>query len=140
MNKKILSLIIAVCLMASMLSGCGLTVKTNDATKIPLTPALTQQEVLDYYAKALDYDTVVSRNVEPHVNNYVTSPVTDKSTLERINLMLNTTEAYLGLDKYIETDESSRYLKESMYHYIRAMLNDNTLTRVEVVSAEQALG
>ena len=44
---------------------------------MPLEPALTKQEVMDYYAKSMAYDTVISRNSKPRVNNYETTDVKD---------------------------------------------------------------
>ena len=139
-KKSIISVILAASMMASLLTGCSGLVATNDATKVGLTPALTQQEVLDYYAKALDYDTVVSRAAEAQVYNYVTSPVNDETVAKRINETLAITEQALATDNYHATDKTSKYLTDSMYHYIRAMLNDKKLTNRNVLEARQALG
>lgn len=137
-NKKI-SAIAIVLIIVMMFSGCSTIIGTA-AESYPLTSPLTQQEVLDYYAESLAYDTVVSRSAEANSNNYVLKEVTDTSKIENLKKTLAETNSYLAMDHYKSTSSSSRYLTDSMYNYVRAMLNDKTLTNPVITNINQALG
>lgn len=140
MVKKWLCLALASVMMLTTLSGCGGRVIITDSTKVGLQPALTKQEVLDYYAVSMNYDTVVTRNTSADVNKYVLSPITDQSTVNNLTAALGITTKMLAQPKYAGNDTTRRYLSETMYNYIRALLNDKSLSNGTVVKAEQALG
>ena len=125
----------------STLTGCGgKSVVARDATSVPLEPALTKQEVLDYYAEALTYDTIVSRNTKADINQYEVTNVTDEEQVKLIGSAYKTTESLLSKNTYNATEKSSRYLSETMFHYMKALLNDKKLVNPEVTSITQALG
>lgn len=140
MIKSKVSMIVALSLIITGLSGCTNNIASRDATSVPLTPALTKQEVLDYYSNALNYDTIITRNAEPHINNYETTIVNDTDKLSRINKILREVELILSQPNYKATDETRGYLTDSMYNYIRSMLNDKALTNSQVLEAKQAMG
>lgn len=140
MVKKWLCLALASVMMLSTLAGCGGRVIITDSTKVGLQPALTKQEVLDYYAVSMNYDTVVTRNTSADVNKYVLSPITDQSDVNNLTSALGITTKMLAQPKYTGNDMTRRYLSETMYNYIRALLNDKSLSNGEVVKAEQAQG
>lgn len=139
-NRKPVALIMASLAAISTLNGCSAAIRGVDVTSYPLSSPLTQQEVLDYYAESLAYDTVVSRSVETNQSNYVLKEVTDSAKIENIEKTLNITNQYLASNSYKSTDETSRYLSDSMYNYIRAMLNDKALSNPKITSINQALG
>lgn len=140
MVKKWLCLALASVMMLTTLSGCGGRVIITDSTKVGLQQALTKQEVLDYYAVSMNYDTVVTRNTSADVNKYVLSPITDQSNVNNLTAALGITTKMLAQPKYTGNDMTRRYLSETMYNYIRALLNDKSLSNGKVVKAEQALG
>lgn len=127
-------------LCASTLTGCSGSIVGTDAASYPLTAALTQQEVLDYYAASMDYDTVISRNNEVDVNNYEVKEVTSVEKLEALKTALSKTQEYLKSSNYKSNADSNRYLTDEMYNYIRAMLNDKSLKNGRITSTTQALG
>lgn len=138
--KKCLSVMLIISLFMTTATGCS-TILRADATSYPLPPALTQQEVLDYYAKAMDYDTVVSRNIKKDVTQYELHEVTDPTKLLVVKEALNKTEGYLGNDKYIVGSKDRRYLNESLYNYVKATLNDKIIVNTgEEPVIKQALG
>lgn len=130
---------LAAVMIASTMTGCSSVIGT-DAKSYPLTAALTQQEVLDYYAKSMAYDTVVSRSAEANINNYEVKEVTNPEKKKALEKALSATEDLLSADSYVANETNSNYLSASMYNYIRAMLNDKKLTNSRIVAMNQALG
>lgn len=139
-KKRILSASLAVVMMASTLTGCGKSIIGRDAKSVPLEPELTQQEVLDYYAKQLDYDTVVSRNIKADINYYETSDVNDKAKLDIISGALGRAEGILSKNSYSLKGDNKKFLQEDLYKYVKATLNDKKLTDGKIASVKQALG
>lgn len=142
-NKRIISLVLASAIGCSILSGCSSSIVGIDATSVKLQPALTQQEVLDYYAASMDYDTVVSRNIDVDLSNYETKVLSSDSNPDKYNAVvdaLDKTTEMLKKNEYSASQNDRRYLPESMYHYIKAMLNDKELVFKEISNIESALG
>lgn len=87
MRKKLKSITSLGLASVMFLSGCS---AQYDYDSIPQQPALTKQEVIDYYAKEMSYDTIVNRAVKKTntINwNGVPSNIADKlvdKTLEVI--------------------------------------------------------
>lgn len=128
---KIISLGLAAQMMATLMSGCGKTA----AEDLPLVSQLSKKELADYYAKQLDYDTVVVRNTDVDYTKYELQDV-PSNTLGHLENAIAETEAVLKLNKY----EYSTALAESDWVYIKTLLNDKKLTGGEITQAKQALG
>ena len=128
-------------MIVAMISGCQ-TQSNSNTESLSLVSPLTAQEVLDYYAKALDYDTVIRRNYHPYINNYETTDVTDEKTVNIILNELNNVEYELSQDYYRPDKAGDNYLSESLYNYIKATLNNKSLNRSSDanVKIKQALG
>lgn len=139
-KKRFISAALAAMMIMSTLSGCSGGIVGTDARSYPLSAALTQQEVLDYYAASMDYDTVVSRSAEADINNYETTEVTSGAKVDAVETALETTIGYLKSDNYVANASTSKMLTTEMYNYIRAMLNDKTLSNPKRVALNQALG
>ena len=131
MKKKIISLCLIV---AFLISGCA-SVTGSAAVKLPLVPALSEQEVIDYYKEQLDFDTIASRNVEVDEITYETREVTGEKRDELIELV-GTIEDIVSAGEY----EDSKLVSKSTFHYIKSMLNDMELTNGNVVDVQEALG
>lgn len=136
-RKISIGLIGALCM--SLMTGCSIG-STGNVENYLLEPALTNQEVMDYYAKALAYDTVVSRSIEPNINNYEVTEVKDEETLKLVKDCVAKTEGLLSQQYYSSTKENEQYINESMYNYIKAMLNDKKLKNSNVSKINTALG
>ena len=80
-NLKIMSIILAASTIIST-TGCS-SVVSDDVTKYPLVDPLTTQEVIDYYANAMKYDSVVSRLNTVHETTYELKEI-DGDTKERL--------------------------------------------------------
>lgn len=139
-KKQILSASLAVVMTVSTLTGCSGSITGRDAKSIPLEPELTQQEVLDYYAKQLDYDTVVSRNIKTDINYYETSDVKDEAKLKLIAEALGKAEGVLSRNSYSLKGDNKKFLQENLYKNMKATLNDKKLTNGKIASIKQALG
>lgn len=139
-NKRYVAALLATLIATSSLTGCSGGIVGTDARSYPLAAALTQQEVLDYYAASMDYDTVVSRSAEAELNKYETTEVTSTAKSEAIKEALNTTIGYLSSNGYIANEATDRFLSTDMYNYIRAMLNDKKLSNMKITDITQALG
>lgn len=130
MRRKILILPI----MAIGLTGCGMT--GGDVAKLQLVNQLSKSEVIDYYAKAISFDAVVSRNVDKDKVTYETLPVQEE-TKEIINGLVEEAQSILVQNSY---DGSSKSLDISTFNYIKALLNDKKLSNANIESVTQALG
>lgn len=138
-NKRALALTLAGTLMIGSLSGCGSILASSDATKYPLQAALTAQEVMDFYAESMEYDTVVSRETAEDTN-YVVFDVTDSDMQSKLMQAVKQTETLLKESSYNPTADQLKYLDTSVYHYIRATLNDKSLAGGTITKMTQALG
>jgi hypothetical protein len=99
MSKLHLTKLTALTLVSCLtLSGCGSYVN-SDVSEYPLVSALTTQEVVDYYAKALDYDSVVSKNITVHETTYVTQDIKG-SKEEILKNLVTQAESILSQDEY----------------------------------------
>lgn len=139
-RKRIGALALTSAMVIGLLGGCSQTVTGTDPVSYPLTATLTRQEVLDYYSKALEYDTIISRNAEADINNYEVTDVKDQAKVAILNKALEKTQSLLKGATYDNTIGNNQYLTESTFNYIKAMLNDKKITGGNVVSMTQALG
>ena len=81
--KKITVITLVVVMALNSLTGCAKVFKA-DATKLPLVSELSEKEVIDYYARALSYDSVVSRNLDVDKVLYETIDVEDPIKLKKL--------------------------------------------------------
>ena len=138
-SKSLIALTMAL-ISCTSLVGCGSkSFVGTDATSYPLVNALTQQEVIDYYAKALDYDTVVTRNVEVNEATYVTKEI-DGAKAERLKTLLSKAESILSKNEYEYTAENAMILKEGNYNYLKAKIDNYYLTDKSIIDIKGALG
>jgi AAA ATPase containing von willebrand factor type A (VWA) domain-like len=121
---RVKRLVALTCVAAQVVTmgGCG---RRNDVASMDLMPATTKQQVLDYYAKSLKYDAVITRaaDKDQHVTKYEEQKVTDSDTISKIESMYKTAENQLGAGTY-----SDGVVSEDIYNYIKGYLNDMSLS------------
>lgn len=138
-TKKVIAGLLAITTVAS-LSGCSTSVFKDDVASYPLVPALTENEVIDYYAKAMSFDSIITKNIDVDKTTYETREVTDEAKLNQLKSALSKTEAVLKNMTYTYTDENNRAANEETFHYIKAYLNDRKLANGTIQEIKQALG
>lgn len=89
----------AISCASMLLSGCGSKYIGEDVGNYPLVAFATEQEIMDYYAKSLDYDSVITRNVEVHETTYNMLPVSGAKE-EKLKKLVSETEAILSRESY----------------------------------------
>lgn len=142
MNKKtILLKTTALATSLSLAAGmCGCSKYTGeDVTAYPLGSMLTSAEVIDYYAKSLDYDSVITRNIDVHKAEYETKDIQGEKATTLKELQQNC-ESILGQQIYEPTEESLKLVSEDTFNYIKATLDNEVLTNPKVVNITGALG
>lgn len=120
---------IASLLVVTSLAGC------STVEKLPLVPALSEKEVVDYYKTALEYETVSTRTNKV---NEVTYEKTDVNN-ETKNMLVEKMGAIEGLlcrNEVTVVDGMS----PNIHRYIKYMIDDKILSRKEVTSVTEALG
>ena len=137
--KKITVITLVVVMTLSSLTGCAKVFKA-DATKLPLVSELSEKEVIDYYARALSYDSVVSRNLDVDKVLYETIDVEDPIKLKKLTELQKKTESALANMTYNYSEELAEVLDENTFHYIKAMVNDKKLTNPNILSVKEAIG
>ena len=137
-KKKILAVLLVSSTVASNLTGCSSLVGTNVA-ELPLVPALTEQEVIDYYAEGLKYDSVVTRNNEVYQTTYVEKEINGEKRDTLLALQLQV-EDVLGEMDYEYNRDNVKLISEDTFHYIKSYLNANKLANPQVKSVTGALG
>ena len=135
--KGILSTVLAASMVMS-LTACS-SIANSDTTKYPLVRGLTDQELKDYYAESLNYDTVINRNVEVHETTYELQDVSE-SKAQTLKELQSKTELLLGQDSYVVTEDNLNLLTPDSYEYIKALVDDYVLTNGTVTNIKGALG
>ena len=138
MRKKIVLVLLTGTIVASTLSGCAPLLGKN-VVNLPLVPELSSKEVVDYYKKALSFDTTTIRNLNVQKVTYETKPVSDaQATI----LKTDVTKVESGLTSmdYPSNSDVTKLLNESTFHYIKSYLNAEELTGGKVLSTTEALG
>ena len=139
MNKRHVKQLIALSCAASLsITGCGAIV-SEDVQSYPLESTLTQQEVVDYYAKALDYDSIVSRNVTVHQTNYVKKDISGEKA-EKLKALTNQAEAILGKNEYEVTEDNLKIVSNDTFNYIKGVIDNEVLTNSQILNIQGALG
>lgn len=130
--------------LTTSLTGCsGTSIIREDVTKFNLPPELTVNEVKEYYKRALDFDSIVTRNIEVHETNYNLNdvdPDTSPETYNKISTITKEAISLLEYMRYVYTEDIARILNEDTYHYIKAFLNDKKLTYQGIEKIQEALG
>lgn len=132
MNKRVVSVSLLAVMAMSTLSGCGASENPKD---IPLVPALSQKEVIDYYKQSLAYDTIASRTVKPNQVTYEMQDVTG----DMKNVVAGEAgkiEALLARNNITLSDG----MDPSIHQYIKYVLDDKQLTRDNIAHVREALG
>lgn len=130
--------LMVILMLAYMISGCT-TIVGSSAVRIPLVPPISEKEVVDYYKEQLAFDTVATKEQDDRELTYETKPVTgDKA--DELKELVRQIESVLGGMEYEYSKELDNILKESNFHYIKAVLNDKKLESGEILSIDEALG
>ena len=130
-------MILVVAMSIGLLSGCGKVTAEN----ADLRSYASTQEVLEYYAQAMNYDTIISRNVDGEDTGYVMNEVKDDTKKAELLKVYETTKNYLASNDYVANQDTIKYLDTSNYNYIRALLNDKALEATNGdLEVKQALG
>lgn len=136
MKKKLVIGLLIVSTMVTTVSGCR---KAQNVEDMPLMPAATKQEVLDYYANAMKYDAVITRasDTDKHETVYEEYDVTgDKE--KKLEELYKQAEGVLSSNVY---DSSKKeVVAEDVYNYVKAELNDLSLDNGKIDSVTGALG
>lgn len=134
-EKIITALILATSIS---LSGCSSFVN-SDVAKYPLVPELTTQEVVDYYAKALEYDSIVSKNITVHEIEYETQDIKG-SKEEKLRSLVADTQAILSNSEYEYTEENAKLVSPDTFNYVKVALDNEVLTNGTITQMKGALG
>lgn len=129
--KKV-AIVLLVASISNSLTGCG---KSENIEDMPLVPALSQKEVIDYYKKSMEYDTIASRTVAPNVVTYELSEVTGTQK----DFVLSETNRIESLIAQNDVANDSE-MNKNIHQYIKYVLDDKVLARKEVVGVNEALG
>lgn len=138
MNNRKIAMIIACLALASTFTGCKSTFGKS-AKEVQLSPQLTESELVDYYAKALSFDTIVSKNLDVDKITYETVDVGEEQSAI-LTQLVEQIEVELGKMTYTYNEELSKTLSETTFHYIKALLNDKKIENSKISAISQALG
>lgn len=139
MKRKYLTKAVALLGVASLsLTGCSSFI-SEDVTSYPLASTMTSAELVDYYAKALKYDSIVSRNVEVHETKYEMKDI-EGAKSEKLKDLTSQCEAILGKNEYTPTEDSVKLVSKDTFHYIKGSLDNEVLTGGKVQNIQGALG
>lgn len=139
MKKRHLTKAIALLSVASLsLTGCNSFI-SEDVASYPLAATMTSAELVDYYAKALEYDSVVSRNVNVHETRYEVRDIEGEKS-ELLKDLASQCEAILGLNEYKPTEESLKLVSSDTYNYIKGVIDNEVLSDGKVQNITGALG
>jgi hypothetical protein len=139
MKKKNITKVIALLSASSMMfTGCGSFI-SEDVASYPLASSLTSAELIDYYAEALDYDSVVTRNVTVHETTYVTKDIQgEKAT--KLEELYKACEDILGQSEYEPTEDSLKLVSEDTFYYLKGVLDNEVLSNGTIKNITGALG
>ena len=119
-------------ILAVTFTGCS-NIKNKYAT-IPLVPALSEKEVIDYYKESLNYENVVSRNLSVKTGGYELKDVSEDTKTQLMELQ-NIIESELNSNAYIEGSNISK----EQYEYIKCIVDDKILYKKAIVKLSEAV-
>lgn len=141
-KKKLFKQSLASLLALSCLSltGCGSFV-SDDVTKYELVSQLTLQEVRDYYAKALEYDSIVTRAADDNkaVITYNVNPVSPNKE-DRLKRLVSKAEQLISSNEYSYENDNADIISEDTWIYIKSVLDNEVLSNGSIVDIGGALG
>ena len=139
-NKKS-KMILLLILSAVLLNGCypKFSFMGKSAVDFPLENQLTEQEVIDYYKKALEFDSIAGRNTEIHEVSYETREVTGRR-VDELKSLVSKIEVELNKMYYDNTVANNKIISEETFNYIKSLLNDKRLVNGDVKEVVGALG
>lgn len=136
---RIFNKAIALILAVSIISGCS-NIGSKKVETLALVPPLSEKEVVDYYKKAMDFDTLITRNLNVDDVTYVTRDVTSEKQ-SKLAQQTDKVERILGLSRFPDdNDPDSKVISESVFNYIKTFLDDKRLTNGNKVKFSEALG
>lgn len=152
--KKVIAGTLAVASLATSLTGCGgASIIREDVTKYNLPAALTINELKEYYKRSMDFDSIITRNIEVHEEKYELQEVPrpegsrkereDNNKLTTYDKVGDLTRGALSILEsmgYEDTPLFSRMLNNDSYHYLKAFLNDKHITYKGITKMQEALG
>ena len=139
MKKRHLTKAVALLSVASLsLTGCNSFI-SEDVASYPLAATMTSAELVDYYAKALEYDSVVSRNVNVHETRYEVKDI-EGAKSELLKDLASQCEAILGLNEYKPTEASLKLVSNDTYNYVKGVIDNEVLSDGKVQNITGALG
>lgn len=141
MKKNNLRKVLAIALVLTTLgsTGCAQKFTSESVQAYPLGSFLSQQEVIDYYAKSLEYDAVVSKNVTVHRTDYELKDI-DAGKADELKLLVSEIEEVLSKNEHkIGLNETS-VISEELYNYIKASIDGYSLSNGNVIDIKGALG
>lgn len=133
MNKRIVSAGLLSVMAITSLTGCG--VAGENIESYPLVPALSQQEVIDYYKESLNYDTIASRTTKVNRVTYELTDVSDEVKNKLKNMALEI-QKLLGKDSVQITEG----LDPNIHQYIKYVIDDKVLSGAKLAQVKEALG
>ena len=116
--KKFGIFTLAIIMGATSLTGCS-SVFEEDATQLPLVAALSEKEVIDYYAKSLSYDSIVTKNLDVDRVLYETKDVEEQAKIKKLQELQKKTEKALGEMNYTYSEELAEILDENTLSHIK---------------------
>ena len=139
MKRKYLTRAVALLGVASLsLTGCSSFI-SEDVKSYPLASTMTSAELVDYYAQALKYDSIVSRNVDVHEAKYEMKDI-EGAKSEKLKDLTSQCEAILGKNEYTPTEDSVKLVSNDTFNYIKGSLDNEVLTGGKVQNIQGALG
>lgn len=139
MRKKHLIKVVALLSVFCMsLTGCSSFI-SEDVASYPLASAMTSAELVDYYAKALEYDSIISRNVTVHETRYEMKDI-EGAKSEVLKDLANQCEAILSSNTYRATESSLKVMSKDTYNYVKGIIDNEVLSDGKVQNIRGALG
>lgn len=150
--KKITAML-AIIAVVNTVTGCSATFTSENVKGYPLVNQLSRQEVIDYYAKSLEYDAVVKKNIELHVTDYEKRAITAEKA-DELKKIVASAEEILAEEEYkpdiirevddteiiLEPDKNNSVISENIFNYIKASIDGYKLSNGEVTDITGALG
>lgn len=129
MKKALIAIIVIMVASVFVLN----TMMAPKAAKLPLVPPLTEQELTDFYKKALAYDSIVPKR-DSVQSSYELNDV-DEGTKRKLLQAQSIVEKQLFSHNYVP----GSVLSESQQYYIKAVIDDKQLIRNSVEKVAKTL-
>ena len=137
-RKFIKSTIASLTAVMLMTSGCQVFTNTK-VENYKLSSPMTKAQLVDYYATAMDYDSIVSRNVNVHETKYEVRDIEGQKA-ERLKIKVQNCEKILSQSKYEPTDETLKLVSEDTFYYLKGVFDNDVLSNGQIQNIKGALG